>query len=73
MAKTDVAVKKPNAIVRYFQETIGELRKVSWPTREQATQMTGIVLVVITVMSIILGFGDFLFTRLFAFLISLGR
>ena len=71
MAKT-ASRKKQNAVVRYFRETIGELRKVNWPTRRQATQLTIIVLVVIGFTSVLLGAMDLLFSRLFAFLIGLG-
>ncbi len=44
--KTD---KKQNAIQRYIRETSGELRKVSWPSREEATHLT--IVVVITMIS----------------------
>ena len=70
MAKAQV-IKEPNAIVRYYRETVGELKKVVWPTREEALRLTWIVLVVITIMAIILGAADYLFTELFRFLISL--
>ena len=47
--------KKQNAIQRFTRETVGELRKVSWPTRQEAWQMTLIVLVVLIFMSVFLG------------------
>ena len=62
--------KKDNAIVRYYRETIGELRKVSWPTREEATNLTSITLVVIVVMSAFFGSLDYIFNRLFALIFS---
>ena len=71
MAKKEeksVARKQPNAIKRYFTETIGELRKVSWPTRKEATNLTIVVLVVTLTMSALLGFLDFIFSRFFALL-----
>jgi len=49
------ASKKQNAIQRFIRETVGELRKVSWPTRQEAWQLTVIVLVVLAFMSIFLG------------------
>ncbi|MCS6994372.1 MAG: preprotein translocase subunit SecE [Anaerolineales bacterium] len=52
--------KKENAIVRYYRETVGELRKVSWPTREEAIHLTRIVIVVLVVMAIFLGFVDWI-------------
>ena len=47
--------KKQNAVQRFTRETVGELRKVSWPTRQEAWQLTLVVLVVLTFMSIFLG------------------
>jgi len=50
--------KKANPIVAFFRETIGELRKVSWPTQREAMQLTGLVIVVMLVIGIILGLTD---------------
>ena len=50
--------RKQNPIQAYFRETAGELRKVSWPSRREVTQLTGIVLAVMFVMGIILGITD---------------
>ena len=47
-----------NAIVRFYRETIGELRKVSWPTREEALNLTMIVLIVLVAMALLLGAVD---------------
>ena len=47
--------KKKNAIQRFSRETVGELRKVSWPTRQEAWQSTLVVLVVLAFMSVFLG------------------
>lgn len=69
MAKAQI-VKEPNVVVRYYRETVGELKKVVWPTREEALRLTYIVLVVIAVMAVILGTADYLFTQLFRILIS---
>ena len=52
-AKKDA--KKQNAIQRFTRETVGELRKVSWPTRQEAWQLTMIVLVVLLIMAVFLG------------------
>ena len=64
------ARKKQNAIQRYFHETIGELRKVSWPTRKEATNLTIIVIIVTLSVSAFLGFLDFLFSRFFGLLFA---
>jgi len=47
--------KKQNAVQRLFRETVGELRKVSWPSRQEAWQLTLIVLVVLAFMALFLG------------------
>lgn len=72
MSKEEKAIisRQPNAIRKYFNETVGELRKVSWPTRQEATNLTIIVLVVLAGMSMFLGGLDLLFTRFFAMILS---
>jgi preprotein translocase subunit SecE len=50
--------KKPNGIQSFFRETVGELRKVSWPTWPEAWQLTVLVLVVMVIMGAILGLTD---------------
>lgn len=62
--------KKPNAISRYFRETIGELRKVNWPTRREAFQLTAIVIVVMVVMGVYLSIVDGLGAALIKLAIS---
>jgi preprotein translocase subunit SecE len=62
--------KQQNAISRYFRETSGELRKVTWPTRQEATNLTIVVLIVIAVMSVFLGILDFLYSRFFVLILG---
>jgi preprotein translocase subunit SecE len=71
VTKTQVTRKQPNAVVRYFRETAVELRKVSWPSRQEAQQLTLIVLVVVAVMSAFLGGLDLLFAQLIALLLKI--
>jgi preprotein translocase subunit SecE len=61
--------KKPNVIQRYFRETVGELRKVKWPTTKEAWHLTRIVLMVLVVMSLILGSLDFVFSKLIEWIV----
>jgi preprotein translocase subunit SecE len=62
-----VAEKKrqDNAIVQYLRETWFELKKVSWPTRREAINLTVIVVSVTTFLSIVLGLMDWLFATAF--------
>jgi len=62
--------KKTNAIVKWWRETVGELRKVTWPTPMEAWKLTKIVVVVMIAMSAILGVLDFVFTRLISWVLS---
>jgi len=57
------------AVKRYFKETIGELRKVSWPSRDEATYLTTVVIVVIIALSSFLAIFDIIFSWLFAFVL----
>jgi preprotein translocase subunit SecE len=57
--------RQPNAIRRYFNETIGELRKVSWPTRKEARNLTIVVVFVVIAMAIFLGSLDYVFGKFF--------
>lgn len=46
--------RKQNPIQRFVRETIGELRKVTWPTRQEATYLTLLVLATMIVVGAIL-------------------
>lgn len=59
-----------NKITIFYRETVGELRKVTWPTRPEAITLTKIVLIVTFGMSAFLGVLDFLFSRLFGLLLG---
>lgn len=62
--------KQENRIIKYFREARAEMRKVTWPTREEAIRLTGIVLAVTVMMSILLWVLDILFSGVVAALIS---
>lgn len=54
----------------FFREAFSELKKVHWPTREQTTQMTVIVIVVSLATGGILGGLDFGFAQLIRVLVG---
>jgi len=56
--------KKTNPISRFVRETVGELRKVSWPSRQEAINLTIIVLIVMVVTSVFLYVVDIIGARL---------
>ncbi len=51
-------------VARYLRDTRAELRKVTWPSREESWHLTLIVLGATVGMSIILGTSDFVFSRI---------
>jgi preprotein translocase subunit SecE len=53
--------KQENALLRYFRDTRIELRKVHWPSREEALALTRIVGLVTLGMAIFLGALDLFF------------
>jgi preprotein translocase subunit SecE len=58
--------------VEYFRETRAELRKVVWPSREEAVNLTLVVLLVTLIMTVILSSMDFVFGWLLNYLTGLG-
>ncbi|MDA1279287.1 MAG: preprotein translocase subunit SecE [Chloroflexi bacterium] len=54
------------SIVRFFGEVFSELRKVTWPTREDATRLTVMVIILSAVIGVLLGLFDMLFARIIA-------
>jgi preprotein translocase subunit SecE len=68
--KKKITKKQQSGIRRFYRETVGELRKVTWPTWEEARRLTWIVLVVITAMAFFLTVFDALFNRMFALILG---
>jgi preprotein translocase subunit SecE len=64
--------KSTNAVIRYFQDTGDELRKVSWPTRDQAIRLSVIVLVSTAASAVFLGALDQIFRFLTSLLVGTG-
>jgi preprotein translocase subunit SecE len=71
MANQEVAESKPSQVSEFFEkprgylrETMGELRKVHWPTWPEARMLTGVVLGVMLAVALFLGLFDFGFEAL---------
>lgn len=58
-----VARTAPRIGGRFIQEVVAELRKVVWPTREEATRLTVMVLTVSIAVGVVLGVFDFGFSQ----------
>ena len=57
-------------IITYLKEVIQELKKVSWPNKEQTINKTVLVIVVSVFMALYIGGLDFLFQQLMNLLIN---
>ncbi len=51
-------------IISFFQESFAELKKVTWPSREEAIASTKVVLVSTIIIAAMLGLVDFLLFKL---------
>ena len=61
--------KQEGGLQRWVRETTGELRKVTWPTREEALRLTYVVIGLSLVMGLLLGGVDFVLGSLYALLV----
>ena len=51
-------------IISFFQESFAELKKVTWPNREEAIASTKVVLVSTIIIAAMLGLVDFVLFKL---------
>lgn len=51
------------SFIEYLKDTKAEMRHVSWPTQRQAIVFTALVVAFSVIVSLVLGFSDFIFSR----------
>ena len=61
--------KQEGGLQRWLRETRGELRKVTWPTREEALRLTYVVIGLSLFMGLVLGGADLLLNTIYTYLI----
>ncbi len=59
-----------NTLVQYIRDAREELSKVSWPSREQTTNSTVLVVAVSIVIAAFLGAADYGLNKLLEFLLA---
>lgn len=61
----DLDFKEPGMkkIKLFFEETVAELKKVVWPSREQVADSTKVVLVSVLAFAVFFGIVDFLVVK----------
>lgn len=52
---------KNNAVIAYLKDSVSELRKVTWPTKEQTLRLTIIVSVFSLIVAALFGVLDYVF------------
>ncbi|MFN3245467.1 MAG: preprotein translocase subunit SecE [Leptonema sp. (in: bacteria)] len=57
---------------KFIQEVREELKHVIWPSREEVVKSTWIILLTVIALSIFLFMIDFVFEKVFEFLVNLG-
>lgn len=67
---TEKTANQPNPVTRYWKETRGELRKVTWPTRDESQRLTAIVIGVTIAFALFLWVFDLLFSNVIQLLIE---
>jgi len=63
--------KTGSRIKNFFVECKAELKKVTWPSKQQLIHNTGVIIAFLAIMTIILSILDACFAKLFQFLTSL--
>jgi preprotein translocase subunit SecE len=51
-----------NRLINYIKDTRGEMDHVTWPTKKQAAVLTVVVIVISLLVSLFLGFFDYIFS-----------
>jgi preprotein translocase subunit SecE len=61
---------RENKIKRFFRETMGELRRVTWPTWPEARNLTVVVIIVLVAMALFLWLVDLSASELLALVVG---
>ncbi len=62
--------KRGGRFVRFFRDMGSELKKATWPTKQELAKYTGIVLIFICALAIVVGLYDFGLTKLLALIVG---
>ena len=62
--------EKKNRLMKFFRETKSEMKKVSWPSKDQLIHNTVVILAFVIIMTIVLSLVDFGFERLLSLIVK---
>jgi preprotein translocase subunit SecE len=57
-------------ITKFLAEVRSELKKVAWPTRQEATNLTALVVTISVAVGLVLGLIDYAFSELFRLILG---
>lgn len=70
MKKPEFSIAKPSlenvGPIQFIRQSIVELKKVSWPTRNETVKLTLVVIAVSVIVGTYIGALDFIYTKLIA-------
>ncbi|HOQ40946.1 MAG: preprotein translocase subunit SecE [Deltaproteobacteria bacterium ADurb.Bin151] len=55
---------------QFVSQAKAELKKVTWPTRQQTLASTGVVMVIVAITAVYLGVIDFILAKLVKFILG---
>jgi len=64
---------KKNRMAEYFKEVRAEIRKVTWPARDEVTRMSAIVMLVLLVSSVFMAIVDYGFSWVMRLILQIGK
>jgi len=70
VSPTQVGKNLTDGIRQFIYDTRVELRKIVWPTREQAVNLTGLVIAVSIAVAAFIGLVDLIVQKLFVLLLG---
>jgi len=70
MRRQVTRIRRDRGRLSFVGEVISELKKVVWPTRQEAIHLTTIVIIVSIAVGIFLAIVDFVFSRLMQLLLG---
>lgn len=71
MLKLSPMAKTNQKNITFFSDLFGELKKVTWPTREETMRLTLVVVIISLIIGFYIGIIDFLLANLLELMTSL--
>jgi len=64
-ALTNSKMTWPSRTVQFFRDVRNELRKVTWPSRDELKKATTVIVIFVAVLGLIIGWLDWLLQQIF--------